>query len=211
MVNMSEYQQSEEPIMVVGPTGSKMEVMHEKEKEFFENAVNQYLSEFKFTNVSDLQDLEGIIGQELLRHRYQQWITKEQDYWGNPIDVDEMNKILQNISKEVRLLKSALGINKTSRDKDKGESVAAYIENLRKRAKEFGIVRNEQAVKAITLWKELEHLIVLRRNCTPDERKQQQVEDEDVLNWIENIAIPEFNEIDEQFRKTSQKYWIQEI
>ena len=39
-------------------------------------------------------------------------------------------------------------MDKSTRDRDQGENLAAYVENLRVRAKEFGIVRNEQAIKA---------------------------------------------------------------
>ncbi len=91
------------------------------------------------------------------------------------------------------------------------QTVADYIENLRQRAKEFGVMRNDQAAKAIELFQELSAFITLHDNTDDVERKEQHCNQEDIIEWIREVAIPEFNEIDAKFRETSQKYWIQEI
>ena len=121
--------------------------------------------------------------------------------------MEQIRRCLNDYSKELRLLKKALGIDKTSRDKDKGEQVATYIMNLGQRAKEFGVMRNQQAVKAITLFQELKALVTFHDNCTEEERRENHIQEKDVLEWIRTVT-PEFDEIDEQFRKTSQTYWI---
>ena len=113
-------------------------------------------------------------------------------------------------SNEIRQTKKMLGIDKKSREGE-GQTVADYIENLRQRAKEFGVMRNDQAAKAIELFQELSAFIMLHDNTDDVERKEQHCNQEDIINWIREIAIPEFNEIDAKFRETSQKYWIQEI
>ena len=93
---------------------------------------------------------------------------------------------------------------------NKGQQTADYIEQLRHRSKEFGVMRNEQAVKAITLWQELTSIITLYNNCTEDERKAEHVTPVEIINWIES-QIPEFNEIDRLFQLNQQRYWIQEM
>lgn len=199
-----------EPIQVIGPSGAIFDVLHEKEKLWWDNSVKAYLNDFKFTNASDLQDLDRILGMELILYRYQQWVSIEKDYWGQAVAVSDLNKAMKDKSVELRGIKKEVGINKVSREKDQADNVAAYIENLRRRAHEFGVMRNEQAVKAITLFQQLIALVTLFDNCTEDERREQHIQLEDLLEWIKEI-IPEFTNIDEQFRKTSQKYWIDSL
>lgn len=198
-------------IEVQGPSGATFEVIHIKERQYWDDVVSKYLTDYRFTNISDLQDLDRVVAMELMSYRYSQWAAAETDYWNNGVDTDSLSKSALELSKEIRQLKKGLGIDKSSRDKDSGDSVAAYIDNLRLRAKEFGVVRNEQSVKSITLFQELVALMTLHNNCTEDERKENHVELTDILEWIETVAIPEFQSIDEEFRKTSQKYWIHEI
>lgn len=201
---------TKDTIDVEGPSGAVYKVIHEDEEVYWNNVVDMYLRDYKFTNVSDLQDLDRVVSMELLLYRYEQWIHLEQDYFGIPINVVELNKIHKDKDAELRAIKSALGINKVSREKDQGDSVAAYIENLRRRAQEFGFNRNEQAVKAITLFQELIGMMTYHEKSTPEERKRFHIEDQDIMQWIRN-TIPEFEEIDKQFREGTQRYWISEM
>jgi hypothetical protein len=196
---------------VLGATGTPYPVLHQKEVDYWNDVVHRYTEDYRFTNISDLQDLDRVLSMELLAYRYQQWVVLERDYDGQSVDVEELNKNVREISKEIRLVKASLGMDKKSRDKDKGESTAAYIENLRNRAREFGIKRNNEAVMAVTLFNELKGLITFHDNCLPDEKKENHIEDADVIEWVRK-AIPRFDAIDESFRDDGeghgQKYWI---
>lgn len=195
------------------PAGATFPVMNEDERDYFIDITTRYMTDNIFTNVTDLQDLDKIVCMELLCWRWHNWLSREKDYWGDPIDPAQMQKYINEFSKEVRYLKKNINIDKSSRDKEKSESVSAYIHSLGVRAKEFGIMRNEQAVKAITLFKELQSLITLHDNCTPEERREKYllVSQEDIFNWIRTRAIPEMDEIDAKFRAGSQTYWIDEM
>lgn len=183
--------------------------MTESERDYFDKIAERYTSDNHFTNISDLQDLDRILVWETICWRWGLWLSQEHDYWGQELDLETIRKSLNDYSKELRLLKKALGIDKSTRDKDKGEQVATFIHNLGIRAKEFGVVRNQQAVKAITLFQELKALMTFHENCTPEERKENHVEEKDVIEWIRSV-IPEFDEIDKNFRE-SQTYWIREM
>lgn len=202
---------SDETIEVQAPSGAAFHVLTESEKDYFESIAERYTTDNKFTNVTDLQDLDRILMMETMVQRWNTWLSRETDYWGDNIDSAKLQKYITDFSKEIRATKQALGIDKTSRDKDKGESVAKYIENLRLRAKEFGVMRNEQAVKAITLWQELIALITFYEKGDDEERKEFKKNLEDIYKWLKEEAIPEFNKIDEEFRKTSQRYWIRDL
>ena len=199
-----------EMIDVVSPSGAQFAVMTDGEKRYFEKVASDYTNDNRFTNISDLQDLDRILVWETMCWRWGLWLSQEKDYWGNSLDLEQIRRSLNDYSKELRLLKKALGIDKTSRDKDKGEQVATYIMNLGQRAKEFGVMRNQQAVKAITLFQELKALVTFHDNCTEEERRENHIQEKDVLEWIRTVT-PGFDEIDEQFRKTSQIYWVRDM
>jgi hypothetical protein len=198
-------------IIVTLPSGASFNLLTEGEKEYFEAISTRYLSEHMFTNISDLQDVDRVVIMETMSWRWSQWLSMEKDWSGNDIEMDEIKKAINEYSRELRLLKKLIGIDKATRERTKGESFADYVETLRRRAREFGVMRNEQAIKAITLFQELTSLITLMNNTTPDEQQEQHCSKDDILKWIESIAIPEFQDIDKKFRETSQKFWIMDV
>lgn len=198
-------------IDVTGPSGSNFRVLNQAEYDYFTDVSARYLKDNHFTNITDLQDLDRVVQMELMCWRWNQWLSAEKDYFGDQIDPEKLQKAINEFAKEIRLTKKSMGIDKNTRDKDKGESVADFIDKLRIRAKEFGVMRNEQAVKAISLFMELRALITLHDNCDEVERKENHVQMSDVLDWLRNVAFPEFDEIDAKFRETTQKYYIREM
>lgn len=196
-------------ISVSTPTGASVPLLNQDEKDYYERIAQRYLSDNHFTNISDLQELDRVLVLETMSFRWSNWLLEEQDYFGEPIDVVGIQRNLGAYSKEIRDIKKDLGIDKSSRDKDKSDSVADYIEKLRQRAQEFGIVRNEQAVKAITILKEIQGKVQLFLNYDDTERNEFKWHEKDVIDWLIS-KFEEFDEIDKKFRETSQKYWIRE-
>lgn len=117
-------------------------------------------------------------------------------------------------SAEIRASKQALGIDRLTRTKDKGEDVANYVDKLLTRARQFGYMRNEQSAKAIQLFKEAETLIGTFMRCDEQEREHLRLDKDSIFKWFTEVAIPEFNEIDRKFRQEgpeAQKMWIKEM
>lgn len=202
-----DYEIPEEGYAVGAPSGAAFIVMTPEEVAYFEERSQRYLTDNHFVNITDLQDVDRMLFMELLSWRWSLWLSQERDYWGNQLDLEALKKSLSEYSKELRLLKKALGIDKAARDKERGESISDYLESLRLRAKEFGVMREKQLTKAITLFQELKSLITFHDNCIEVERIENNVEVSDIMEWIRKIAIPEFDEIDEYFRKHQQKFW----
>ena len=197
----------DQSVEVVTPSGGKFKLMHEDEADYFNERAQLYLEQNKFTNISDLQDLDRILIIETMLWRWELWVSQEADYLGQPVDLNDMKKYIHDFMKELRMAKKAIGIDKVSRDKDKGESTAQYLDELRHRAKEFGVKREEELTKALTLFMELRALVTLHNNCTDEERKENGVELPDILRWLNEVAFPEYDKIDEYFRQNNQKYW----
>jgi hypothetical protein len=201
---------SEGKFEVTAPSGSIFYVLTQEEADYFKDKANRYQQQNHFQNISDIQDLDRILFMETLVWRWGSWLAQECDYWGGSVDLLQLKRFLNEFSHEIRLLKKTLGIDKAARDREKGERVSDYLENLRMRAKEFGVHRDEQHSKAITLFMELRALVQLYENCDEREREEQNVEMKDVIEWIQKIAVPEFEQIDVEFRK-KQRTWIKEL
>ena len=199
----------DEAILVTGPSGSKYPVFNEHEAHHYESLSERYQSDNIFVNVSDIQELDRILMMELMTYRWGTWLIQEMDYSGKKINAQELQKSIGAYSKEIREIKRDLGMDKSSRNRDQGENLAAYLENLRLRAKEFGVARNEQAVSAINILMELRGFITLYRKSNDAERREFNSNPEDILEWCES-KFDEFDKIDAALRE-SQKYWIHDI
>lgn len=193
------------------PSGAPFPV-HYEEVDYIRDRAKRYLEENHFTNVSDIQDVDRMLIMELICFRWGTWISRQKDYWGDAVDMDQLQQSLKSHSTELRQLKKQLGIDKVARDRAKGEdSVPAYLNNLLRRAKEFGITRETQLGKALELFQDLQALVTLHNNCDEIERVENHVQVHDILSWLEEVAFPEFNAIDEYFRTHQQQTWVRSL
>jgi hypothetical protein len=140
-------------------------------------------------------------------------MARGKDWFGDEVDEANLQKRAKELSAEIRQVKQqSLGMDKVSRDKDRGEdSVAQYLERLRVRAKEFGINRNKMMDKGLVLLQEVVALTTLWDRCDEQERLENRCTSDNVCTWLRDYFIPEFQSVDEEFRRTSQKLWIQEM
>jgi hypothetical protein len=195
-------------VLVALPSGATFPV-HSEEVNYFVERADLYLKQNHFPNISDLQDVDRMLILELMVYRWGTWLSRQRDWWDEPIDPNETQKALKEYSTELRQLKKLLGIDKGARDKQRGEdSVSAYISNLLIRAKEFGVMRERQLDAALELFMDLRKLVTLHDNCDEQERRENHVTQDDVFDWIRTIAIPEFLAVDEYFRSHQQKTWV---
>ena len=191
------------------PSGAVFKVLTRSEVDYLDERVAKYTHEFAWTNPSDLQDVDRMLILELMVYRWGLFLSMSKDYFGDPIDEQALRRSLNDYSGELRQLKKSIGLDKVSRDKERGDdSVPAYLERLRQRAKEFGINRNKMMDKGLELSQQLIALYTLYENCDEQERHEQQCGAEDILSWIRDVYIPEFQSVDEAFRKNHQTYWI---
>lgn len=197
---------------VVGASGAEFEVLHESEVEYWNAARQKYLDQFKFENISDLQDLDRVLVGEVLAFRWGSWLMAEADYDGRSIEEmsDKMKKQKLDQEKETRILKEKMGLNRAHRQDSEQQNTAEYLQALLGRAKEFGVHRDEQIVKAIELLNEVFIQVGLYRRSDDEERAHLHVFPEDIMNWIWEVAKPEYDSIDDAFRK-NQKLWIKDI
>lgn len=207
---LGEDEEEDAVIVVEGSSGSEFHLLSFEEARWFELSLERYQEQYHFDNIADLQDLDRLLGLELLSYRYANWLLRESDYDGNPFDDKAVREHKDKIDKEIRGIKIHMGIGRKTRVESEQQSVADYLGDLLGRANEFGVHRDEQNAKILDLFNELKKLVGLYLRTDEEERKQLGVSLEDILKWLIEIAIPEYDAIDDHFRK-NQKMWIKDI
>lgn len=207
---------SDDTLIVLLPSGAGQPVMNAEEVAYLTERVRRYQEDNALANMADQQELDRVLVNELLCHRWSVWLGQGHDYAQGDIDEAVLTRDLGNYSVETRQLKKGLGMDKPARDRQKGEgSLPDYMQKLLIRAKAFGIMRNEQSARATELLMELIGIVTVYRNCGDDEeRKEMRVLPEDIIQWIWEIARPEIEEIDRSFRQdgpNAQRMYIRSM
>jgi hypothetical protein len=190
--------------------GIELTVLTQAEQHWFNSARDSYLSQTKFTETTDLNDLDRLIGLELTVFRLTHWLSAGHDY--NDFEVDDtlLRRNVREYSEQITRVKSSMNLNKAARD-DAANSgdLAVYISELLAKAKEFGIHRETQLTRALVLMNELAAIVGAYDRSDEEERERLGFQDEsEIVDWVRTRMLPEYREIDEHFRTHSQKYWI---
>lgn len=200
--------QTEGGISIALPSGATYSVITDGEAHYMRDKIERYLSDNKFVNVSDMQDIDRMIVFELLIHRWTLWLSRGRDYYDEDISVKTYADMVKQYSVEVRQLKSALGVDKSSRDRMRGDdSIPALWENLLRRGKEFGFSRNEQFYQVLTSFQRLKAIVIFHSNCNEVERRENACTTEDVMEVLRE-ELAKFDAIDEKFRFEKQTTWV---
>ena len=197
-------------LFVRGSSGTEFEVLNKEEKDYFEMNLKKYKEEYRFENVSDLADVDRMLGLELLSYRYTAWLIKGSDYDNLQFSEKDIRDHKQKVDTEIRLLKKNMGMDRRGRVESEAESVSEYLRNLLRRAGEFGVHRDTQIAKALDLFNDLKTMIGLHDRTDTEERLHLGVEEHQIIEWIRNSAIPEYDAIDDAFRK-NQRSWIKDV
>lgn len=195
--------------MVTFTSGAEAQVMTAKEADWFVESRDRYLKETRFTENTDLQDLDRLLGLELLLFRWTQHQMSGMDYDKNLVNDAELRRNIKDQSEAINKLKEQMGLSKKARD-SKASSVEDRWTDLLTRAKEFGIHRETQLSKALSLCNELSAIIGSYDRADEEERRKLGFESEaDILMWVRETFLPEFHEVDQHFRDNVQRYWRQ--
>ncbi|GAB3863395.1 hypothetical protein GCM10028801_30920 [Nocardioides maradonensis] len=206
-------------IEVTSVTGQKIQLLHPSEKQFYEEAQAKYLAEYTFTHENDKRQVDRLLMLEVQCQRYQWYTLAGIDYEATLLssrEESEYRKAIKEISAQITELQKELGVTKAEREKatQQADSVGAYITNLLQRAKEFGVMREEQSDRALELMNELIAMVGAYKRSNENERRKLGIENaEAILDWITEYLEPAYNEIDEHFRNKpdGQRYWVRTI
>lgn len=192
-----------------------LKVQGQDEADFYTEQQVKYLSEHRFTAVTDLQDLDRMLFFELLAYRATRQLASGMSVQGHILSGSEeadLRRQNKDLAPLISNLKNDLGITKSQRDKEQFESVGSYLVNLRARAKETGVRREEQLGKALALINQLFAVVGAYDRSDESEREKLGLSNpDDVLDWVRGVMRPEFDAIDEYFRTHAQRFWVRQL
>lgn len=193
--------------------GQVIQVQGDAEQRWFESTRDRYLQECQFTEATDLQDLDRLLVMELMIYRWTAQIAQGTDYEGHLVDEQDMQRNIKLYSDQITKVKDSMGLSKKARDAaNQAGNFSDYLADLKRRAKAFGIHRERQLDKALTLLNELFAIIGAFDRADEEEREKIGFKSEaDILKWVRETARPEYEEIDEHFRQNDQRYWVREM
>lgn len=194
---------------VTTPSGSDLHLQTTEEADWYEQRRDRYQSDNHFPNVSDLMDLDRLLMMEIMVYRWGLWLAQGFDYMFARVDEGQLKSNIKEYSVETRLLKASLGIDKATRDKEKGESLADYVGNLLQRAKEFGYHRNEQYELAVTNFYKLRSMVMTYDRTDEEERNQLDLSYDTIFEWIRDELIANWDAHSAAFRK-NQAIWVRD-
>lgn len=205
-----------ELIPVQLPSGAPYQVLIEDEADFIEELTEAYMDAFKFEHPSDLMELDRIVYSEMLCWRWGIWLSRGHAYGANgepaKLIPRDCAADMKRLSTEIRLMKKAIGIDKPSRDKAQGQdSVPFYLATLRQKALVFGIHRVHQLDRSLELLNQGFGMATFWRNANDAERRLLHLTAEDIVEWMLDVAMPEYLEIDKYFRENNQAYWVRDL
>jgi hypothetical protein len=195
---------------VTTPSGSELHLQTQEEADWYESRVVRYTVDNHFPNISDLQDLDRLLMLEVLSYRWGLWMAQGFDYLYTRIDEGQLKNSIKEYSVEIRLLKASLGIDKSTRDKEKGESLSDYTDTLLERAQVFGYHRNEQYAMAVTKIYALRSMVTTYDRCTPEERRTLDLTTDSIFEWIRLEMLKPWDQLSADFRK-NQTMWIRSM
>lgn len=193
-------------------SGKTLSVMTELEAEWYNESRDSYLEQTKFTDATDLRDLDRLLILELMIFRWTQHLAAGVDYEGFEVKSEDIRRNIKEYSDQLNKVKESMGLNKKARDDAANDgNLAAYISDLKSRAKIFGIHRERQLTVALTLFNELSGIIGSYDRSDKEEREKLGFPDEhSILEWLRHVALPKYKQLDEHFRTHEQRYWVRD-
>ncbi len=196
-----------DPNLVRTPLGGKFSFLNKEEKIYFENSFQEFKKRYDFEHPADLTALENLLIAQLLAYRYSQWLAKQSDYDGNPIDEASLLTSLLNIQNKINNLMAVLGISR--RERVENLSAQEIISRIAKRAKEYGLHKNKVAWEFLVRSYRIRDVLETYKRMGNTERKRFGYLPEQVIEKIIEILKP-LEEMEQGFLK-DRNLWKAEL
>ena len=194
-------------------SGEETTVQTVDEAVWFDRTRDLYSAQLRFTEQTDLADLDRLLVLELMVFRWTQQLSKGEDYDGEMLNEKQMVSDLKVFSDQINKVKESMGLTKKQRDAANNDgNFAAWFQDTLSRAKLFGLHRQNQLNQMLALGKELFFIVETYDRSDDEERGKFGFQNEhDILEWIRNRMKPEFDELDEYFRTHEQRTWVKDL
>ncbi len=97
-------------------SGSLIQVQTDQEAAYFQESRDAYLTQTKFTENTDLKDLDRLLVLELMIVRWQQHLFAGMDYDGDMVNEKQLTADIKLYSDQINKIKELMGLSKKARE-----------------------------------------------------------------------------------------------
>ena len=193
-------------------SGEHIKVLTDVEARWFNDSRDTYKEQCRFTETTDLRDLDRLLVMELMIFRWTHFLAQGGDYDGFEVDEGLIRRNVREYSEQITRLKDSMSLTKKVRDDAANDgNFAAWLTDLKARAKVFGIHREKQLTTALVLMNELSGIIGSFDRSDKEEREKLGfTAEKDIVDWIRSSFLPRYHAVDDHFRNNEQRYWIRD-
>ena len=193
-------------------SGRPITVMTASEAAWLTETRDLYLNQTRFSDVTDLRDIDRLLAMELMVFRWTQYLGSGMDYYGDEIDAGRLSGDLKGYNDQISKIKMSMGLTKSVRDAAANDgNFAKWFEDVKHRAKVFNVHRQEQLGKVLGLFEELSAIVGAYDRSDAEEREKLGFTSEkDIVAWVRRTALPEYRELDRFFQENQQSLWVRE-
>jgi hypothetical protein len=164
------------------PAGGNTVLETADEVDLWNEHAKRYQEDYGLHRLNDLMHLGTLLTYAIHAHRAQQMLS-------DPKKGEQAQSRMTKASDGIERVEKLLGIDKKSREAGGKHTVDAYIETLKRAAHEKGVhiatrVREHERVLMELSWK-----IRLLRNGDDEDRRQHNVSEREIIDWLEQELL----------------------
>lgn len=201
--------------------GGEIHLQSKSELDRWTTLDSKYREEYRLSKGNDLAMLDVILQTHMLLYRAQNALNGMEPvldkddlptgrytyHQPKPVEVERAQKSMVEASKEIRALEKVLGIDRSSREAQGGQTLDSYLTNLKGAANEYGIHVSNRFKAYEQFTADLRWRLRLNENGDEEDRRYHQCDDKDILRWCRE-ELEKLEKIDQEFAHEKQKLWL---
>lgn len=203
------------------PAGGQLQLQTSEEVDLWRESMSKYIDDYHLTKNNDLVLLGVILQQQIVVYRAQRKINgMEPELDENNIptgnykmisaEADEIQaamKTLMNASDQIQKIEKSLGIDKVTREAGGQQTVASYVQTLKRAAHERGIHISKRVLAYEKFVMELRMRLRILNNADAEDRAYHDITPEKILGWATD-QLTELEEVDRKFARERGRVFV---
>lgn len=203
------------------PAGGTLQLQAADEVTLWNQSVRRFIDDYHLTKNNDLVLLGALVQQQIILYRAQRKINgmePELDEHDVPTgnykmvsaEADEIQsamKTLTTASDQIQKIEKSLGIDKVTREAGGQQTVASYIQTLKRAAHERGIHISKRVLAHENFHNDLRVRIRILRNADPEDKAYHDITPDKILEWAWDRLMA-LEEVDKTYAREKGRVFI---
>jgi hypothetical protein len=206
------------------PAGGQLQLQTSEEVDLWRESMSKYIDDYHLTKNNDLVLLGVILQQQVVVYRAQRAINgMEPELDANNIptgnykmisaEADEIQaamKTLTTASDQIQKIEKSLGIDKVTREAGGQQTVASYIQTLKRAAHERGVHISKRVLAYEKFVMDLRMRLRILDNADAEDRAYHDITPEKILEWARD-ELRALEEVDKKFAREKGRVFVGQL